>query len=232
MLRRLVTAILAAVAAIAGVVALAHRGRGAVTPRAEAGGILIGDVSSYDRLSRLLFSSFFKPVAADIAAAAPPGAKVLEVGCGPGLLSTRLAGEHGLDVTGLDLDPAMIERATANAARSLGNREDRPSFVVGDVAALPFADASFDLVVCTFAIHHWADPAAGLTEIRRVLRPDGRLLAWDFRPGSQLFHGHMADPAEHAHGTPLRLISARPWRWPFFISFCQRMEFAPAEPGA
>jgi SAM-dependent methyltransferase len=89
-------------------------------------------------MSWLVLGSFFGPIAADIAAAAPDGARVLEVGCGPGHLSIRLARQHGLDVTGLDLDPAMIERARANADRSEDGDERWPSFLVGDVAALPF----------------------------------------------------------------------------------------------
>jgi ubiquinone/menaquinone biosynthesis C-methylase UbiE len=55
----------------------------------------------------------------------------------------------------------MIARAQANADRP-GNADQRlPSFLVGDVAALAFPDESFDLVVSTLSMHHWADPAAG-----------------------------------------------------------------------
>jgi len=61
---------------------------------------------------------------------APDGARVLEVGCGPGHLSIRLARQHGLDMTGLDLDPAMIERARANAVRPGDGDEHRPLFLV------------------------------------------------------------------------------------------------------
>src|SRR5262249_60382066 len=129
-------------------------------------------------------------LSADAAAPAPARARVLEVGCGPGRLAIRLARQHGLDVTGLDLDPAMIQRARANAAHP-GNGDQRwPSFLVGDVAALAFPDRSFDLVVSTLSMHHWADPAAGLAEIGRVLRPGGRALIWDFRPGARPFRAH------------------------------------------
>src|SRR5215213_11312400 len=140
------------------------------------GGTLIGNAMAYDEMSRLVLGSFFGPIAVDIAAAAPDCARVLEVGCGPGHLSIRLARQHGLDVTGLDLDPAMIERARANADRSEDGDERGPSFVLGDVAALPFPDESFDLVVSTMSMHHWADPTAGMAEIDRVLRPGARAL--------------------------------------------------------
>jgi ubiquinone/menaquinone biosynthesis C-methylase UbiE len=52
---------------------------------------------------------------------------------------------------------------------------------VADVAALPFPDATFDLVVSTLSQHHWADPAAGLNEILRVLRPDAQTWIYDIR---------------------------------------------------
>jgi len=192
------------------------------------GGILIGDAVAYDAHSRLLLGSLFRPIAADVAAVAPEGARVLEVGCGPGHLSIRLARQHGLDVTGLDLDPAMIERARANANRVGPGDERRPSFLVGDVASLPFPDGSFDLVVSTMSMHHWADPTAGLAEIGRVLRPGARALVWDFRPGIWPFHAHLHDPVEHTHGSPLRVVSQMPWRWPWRFNLIHRIELVRA----
>src|SRR5215212_7782369 len=95
---RTLVMLLGAVAATAAVVAVVRHGRGAAKGRKVAGGILIGDALAYDEMSRLLFGSFFGPIAADVAAAAeavgeavgPDGARVLEVGCGPGHLSIRL----------------------------------------------------------------------------------------------------------------------------------------------
>jgi ubiquinone/menaquinone biosynthesis C-methylase UbiE len=192
------------------------------------GGTLIGNAVAYDEMSRLVLGSFFGPIAADIAAAAPDGARVLEVGCGPGHLSIRLARQHGLNVTGLDLDPAMIERARANADRSEDSDESGPSFLVGDVAALPFPDESFDLVVSTMSMHHWADPTSGMAEIDRVLRPGASALIWDFRPGFQPFQGDLTDPVEHTHGAPLRVVGATPWQWPWRFNFTQRIELIRA----
>jgi SAM-dependent methyltransferase len=169
--------------AAAATVAVMRHGRRATRGHTVAGGILIGHAGVYDTLTRLLLGPLYRRIAADVAAAAPDGAQVLEVGCGPGHLSIRLARQHGLDVTGLDLDPAMIARAQANADRPGNSDQHRPSFVLGDVAALAFPNGSFDLVVSTLSMHHWADPTAGLAEIDRVLRPGARALVWDFRPG-------------------------------------------------
>jgi SAM-dependent methyltransferase len=210
-------------------VAVVRHGRRAAAGHQMPGGILIGDAVAYDRLSRLLLGPLYGRIAADVAAVAPAGARVLEVGCGPGHLSTRLARQHGLEVTGLDLDPAMIARAQANADRPGSGNGRRPAFLVGDVALLAFPDGSFDLVVSTMSMHHWADPTAGLAEIGRVLRPGARALIWDFRPGVRPHpfgprHAHMPDPLQHVPDASLRLVGATPWRWPWRLNLIQRIE--------
>ena len=180
----------------------------------------------YDALSRLLMGPFFTSIAADVARVAPAGTRVLEVGCGPGHLAVRLARDHGLAVNAVDLDPAMIERARANAAAMITDEQRRPTFEIADVGALPFADGSFDLVVSTLSLHHWSDPTAGLAEIARVLRPGARALVWDLRQGGLPLHGHVPDPVTHGRGAGLRVIGVRPWRWPWIFSFAQRVELA------
>ena len=220
--------LLGAAAAAAGAAVVRHGG-GAARGRRVPGGILIGDAVAYDAMSRLLLGSLFRPIAADVAAVAPDGARVLEAGCGPGHLSIRLARQHGLDVSGLDLDPAMIERARANSDQAGDGDESRPSFLVGDVAAMPFPDGSFDLVISTFSMHHWADPTTGLAEIGRVLRPGARALVWDFRPGLWPLHADPPDPVEHTQGAPLRVVSATPWRWPWRFNLIQRTDLVRAD---
>jgi ubiquinone/menaquinone biosynthesis C-methylase UbiE len=210
-------------AAAAGVALVRHI-LGPIRDRKTPGGILVGDARVYDAVAhRLLLGSLFDGIAADVAAVVPAGGRVLEVGCGPGRLSIRLARRHGLDVTGLDLDPAMIERARANAVRPEVGDERRPSFVVADVASLAFPDGTFDLVISTLSMHHWADPAGGLAEISRVLRPGGRALIWDLRPGGVPFHRHVPDPVEHADGSRLRVASTTPWRWPWAFKLLRRI---------
>jgi ubiquinone/menaquinone biosynthesis C-methylase UbiE len=147
--RRFVILLAAAGAAVA-VVRHGRRARAREVP----GGIINGDAAVYDTMSRLVLGSLIERIADDVAAVAPDRARVLKVGCGPGHLSIRLARQHGLEVTGLDLDSAMISRARANADRPGGGHQPRPSLLVGDVASLAFPDQSFDLVVSTLSMHH------------------------------------------------------------------------------
>jgi len=215
-------------AVAAGAVVIGRHARGALGHRAW-GGTVIRDAALYDALShRLLLGSLLERVAADVAAAAADGARVLEVGCGPGRLAILMARKHGLDVTGLDLDPGMIERARANA-RPAGGHDREPSFLVGNVTSLAFPGRSFDLVVSTLSMHHWADTTAGLAEIGRVLRDGGRALVWDFRGGPVPLHGHMPDPLEHVHGSSLRVVSATPWHWPWRFRLTKRIELVRAD---
>jgi SAM-dependent methyltransferase len=218
----------------AAAVAVMRHGRHATQGHRVPGGILVGDAVVYDALSRLLLGSLVDRIAADVAAVAPTGARVLEVGCGPGHLSIRLARQHDLDVTGLDLDPAMIARARANADRRGNPDQHQPALLVGDVAALAFPDRSFDLVVSTLSMHHWADPTAGLAEIGRVLRPGARALIWDLRPGVRPHpfgprHAHLPDPVEHTRSSPLRVVKATPWPWPWRFNLTQRVELVRAD---
>jgi SAM-dependent methyltransferase len=131
----------------------------------------------YDIVTAPLIGGFFTRVAQDLAELAPR-ARVLEVGSGPGRLATTLAPlAPEVQLTGIDIAPDMVQRATALAARA--GVAGRVAFQMGDVTALPFPDASFDLVVSTFSLHHWANPAGGLAEIYRVLRPGGVARIYD-----------------------------------------------------
>ena len=102
--------------------------------------------------------------------------RVLDVGCGVGhwgrALMPHLAGTTTL--VGVDREPDWVVQATARA-RTYGI-DGRASYRQGTVEALPFADASFDLVTCQTVIMHLADPRAGLREMLRVLTPGGRIL--------------------------------------------------------
>lgn len=158
---------------------------------------------SYDRAANLFFRGRYREIAAAIARETPPGSAVLDVACGPGEVLVRLARlAPGLRLTGLDVDEPMIRRAERKAAKQLPIPATRPRFVVADVSAMPFPDASFDVVVSSYAVHHWPDRHAGLTEMMRVLKPGGRAIIWDIAPpmsdDSDGPHGHGATPSlEH-----------------------------------
>ncbi len=110
-----------------------------------------------------------------IASLCPQPQDLLDVGCGGGHLSFTLAPLVARAVA-LDASPAMLSTVrTATAERGLSNLET----VQGSAAALPFADASFDVVVSRYSAHHWTDLPAGLADMVRVLRPGGSLLMID-----------------------------------------------------
>ena len=141
----------------------------------------------YDRVTGLLFRGRYDDIAREIAAAAPANASVLDIGCGPAEILVRLARlSPTLQLTGVDVDAPMIERARRKAAKA----GVTPTFAVADAAALPFGDASFDLVVSSFSVHHWPDPHAGLTEAMRVLKPGGRAMIWDIASPTEMAAAH------------------------------------------
>lgn len=118
--------------------------------------------------------AMFGPCAAVLLELAPPeaGARVLDVGCGTGVVARAAAALTGVDgrVTGLDLRPGMLA-----AARSLPQPEGPPiAWVEGDATDLPFADGSFDLVLCQQGLQFFPDRRAAAGELGRVLAPGGR----------------------------------------------------------
>jgi ubiquinone/menaquinone biosynthesis C-methylase UbiE len=95
--------------------------------------------------------------------------KLLDVACGPGVVSAALA-PHAASVVAFDATIQMLEKAKARCAKAgLTNVE----FKSGDAEQLPFADATFDGVVTRLAIHHFANPQRALDQMFRVLRPGG-----------------------------------------------------------
>ena len=105
------------------------------------------------------------------------GLDILDVACGTGRYAIPLA-QAGARVTGIDLSEEMLDLARRKAAGSGLPLDLR----VGDVRALPFADASFDLAVCALALCHLPDLDPAAQELARVLRPGGRVVISDFHP--------------------------------------------------
>jgi ubiquinone/menaquinone biosynthesis C-methylase UbiE len=105
----------------------------------------------------------------------------LDVACGPGLIVVAFARvvKHA---TGIDITPAMLERARTYA------REQGVANVTwqqGDVLPLPYADGSFSIVTSRFAFHHFLDPGAVLTQMARVCRPGGTVVVVDSAPAPE-----------------------------------------------
>jgi ubiquinone/menaquinone biosynthesis C-methylase UbiE len=114
--------------------------------------------------------------ATDLALAYSPSPdRVLDVGCGTGLLLRELATRlpDASVLTGVDAAAGMIEQARAKAS------DARLSFVQGSAERLPFSDRAFDLVISTTSFDHWSDQRAGLAECHRVLVPRGFLVLAD-----------------------------------------------------
>jgi ubiquinone/menaquinone biosynthesis C-methylase UbiE len=111
-------------------------------------------------------------------AAAGPDDNVLDVACGPGIVSCHFA-QRVRHVTGLDMVPAMLERARRfQAEKNLRN----VTWQLGFSTELPFAGGTFDCVVTRFSFHHFLEPEIALREMKRVARPRGTILVCDVAP--------------------------------------------------
>ncbi|MFZ0665268.1 MAG: methyltransferase domain-containing protein [Acidimicrobiales bacterium] len=114
-----------------------------------------------------------------------PGMDLLDVGCGPGTITLDLAQLVGPGtVIGLDREAGVLVGAErARSERNVSNA----SFTTGDVYALDFPEASFDVVHAHQVLQHLTDPVAAITEMRRLLRPGGLLAVRDGDYGSMMW---------------------------------------------
>jgi ubiquinone/menaquinone biosynthesis C-methylase UbiE len=103
------------------------------------------------------------------------GCSVLEVAPGPGFFAVELAKLGDFKITGLDISRTLVEIARQNA-RDAGVQID---FRLGNAAAMPFADDSFDFIYCSAAFKNFSEPVKTLDEMYRVLRPGGEALIED-----------------------------------------------------
>jgi len=137
-----------------------------------------------------------------------PADTALDVACGPGVLACALA-KTMRHVTGIDLTPAMLDQARKTQAEQ---QVQNVTWDLGNVTALPYHDASFDVVTCRFAFHHFRDPLAVLRNIRRVCRPGGRIVVADSAPvaaKADAFNAmeRLRDPS-HTQAFPVEKLTA------------------------
>lgn len=129
---------------------------------------------------KAIYSETSGPDARDVVFAAIAEAHpddVLEVGCGEGELAQRLAHELGATVIAMDQSERMVALALERGVDAQ----------IGDAQELPFGDASFDVVVAAWMLYHVPDLDRALAEMRRVLRPGGRLVV------STNYNDHLAE---------------------------------------
>jgi SAM-dependent methyltransferase len=137
--------------------------------------------------------------------------RILEVGCGEGIVLATLAARlPGTRLDGLELDETALEEARARCPRA--------TLVRGDACAVPFEDRSFDLVVCLEVLEHLPEPARALRELRRVARA-GCLLSVPHEPFFRLGNllrgknvARLGDPTDHLQH----------WGGREFATFCGR----------
>jgi SAM-dependent methyltransferase len=163
---------------------------------------------------RYLVPTIFRPWAEDLLAlAAPrPGDRVLDVACGSGVVARLAAEVVGPGrVSGLDVSPAMLA-----VARRLPP-ELGIGWQPGTAAQMPFPDGAFDLVLCQQGVQFLPDAATGLREMRRVLRPEGRLVVavWasiqrspGFAALAEALEQHLGAAAAAAARSPFTLADA------------------------
>jgi ubiquinone/menaquinone biosynthesis C-methylase UbiE len=148
-------------------------GSGARTSSLEDAASYDGVALAFDQLS----DRFSAPLARRLldAAEVGPGDHVLDVGTGTGLVAFPAAARVAPEgtVLGVDISEEMLATARDKAGRML--EPGHVAFRIMDAQALTLPDASFDVVVSLFAVHHLPNPLAALKEMQRVLRPGGRL---------------------------------------------------------
>jgi ubiquinone/menaquinone biosynthesis C-methylase UbiE len=152
----------------------------------------------YEKTTRKDYEEY-RQLAVRFAAGLPEGGDVLEVAPGPGFLSIEMAKTGGLRVTGLDISKTFVELAGRNADQ-VGVQVD---FQNGNASKMPFADQSFDFLVCRAGFKNFSDPVGALREMRRVLRPGRKGVVIDLRRDTS-----MEEINKYVEGLGLSLLSA------------------------
>jgi ubiquinone/menaquinone biosynthesis C-methylase UbiE len=124
----------------------------------------------------------FRALARRTAGQIPAEASVLEVAPGPGYFAIELAKLGDYRIAGLDISETFVKIARVNAE----NAGVRVEFRRGNASAMPFADDSFDFLLCRAAFKNFSEPERALEEMHRVLKPGGQALIIDLRRDTSL----------------------------------------------
>ena len=126
-----------------------------------------------------------------------PADRILDVACGPGIVTAALA-RGGYDAVGIDLTDAMLRQA---------GTDDGCRYVVGDATRLPFRACGFDRVVCRNSFHHFQDPLSVTRQMAEVVRPGGSVVVEDMRAPDDAarrdYHETVERLRDPAHGRTL-----------------------------
>jgi ubiquinone/menaquinone biosynthesis C-methylase UbiE len=123
----------------------------------------------------------FESAARAVAERVPPGSRVLELAPGPGYLAVEIA-QSGRQVSALDISKSFVKMVGENANKAGVTVDVRH----GNAADMPFADSSYDYVVCIAAFKNFSDPVGVLSEVHRVLKPGGQAAIYDLRRDAKL----------------------------------------------
>lgn len=135
--------------------------------------------STYTKLAETYGQRYYDAVAAEAAGHATGAAdRVLDAGTGPGILPVKLAQRTAtVPIDAFDYTRRLVETGRDRIERH--RLADRVSCLVADIYDLPFHDATYSFVTCTGVLHGLDEPAAALTELYRVLKPQGTVWAFD-----------------------------------------------------
>ena len=127
-------------------------------------------------LQHLLFVPSHNSILEAIEDINKPPLRVLDIGCGTGVFMQRMCAAHRkAEIWGVDFSGKMISQGLER----IGDGAATVRFVQADSEALPLADNSFDVVTCSNSFHHYPNQAKAVTEMHRVLKPNGHLMIVD-----------------------------------------------------